>query len=81
MSDAYGIVVTLKIKEGKMPDLLDIAKGHFTRQLDGREPNATLATIVMPLPDEPNTIRFFEQVSIIRSYICCICASKLFLYL
>ena len=76
MSGAHGIVVTLTIKEGKMPDLLDLAKGHFVRQLDGREPNATCATIIMPSPDAPNVIRFFEQV---RRYIYCIHTLMLFL--
>ena len=62
MTERYGIIVTLKAKEGKMEELLEISKGHFVRQHDGREPNATCASIVMPLPDEPNTVRFFEQV-------------------
>mmetsp|Transcript_19927 Transcript_19927/g.28902 ORF Transcript_19927/g.28902 Transcript_19927/m.28902 type:complete len:158 (-) Transcript_19927:173-646(-) len=59
--ERYGIIVTLKSKEGKMEELLELSKGHFLRQHDGREPNATLASIVMPLPDDPNTVRFFEQ--------------------
>ena len=62
MTERYGIVATLKAKEGKIDELLEIAKGHFTRQHDGQEPNATCASIIMPLPDEPNTVRFFEQV-------------------
>ena len=62
MADRYGIVVTLKAKEGKIDELIAIAKGHFVRQHDGREPNATCASIVLPLPGEPNTLRFFEQV-------------------
>ena len=62
MADRYGIIVTLKAKEGKIGELLEIAKGHFVRQLDGREPNATCASIITPLPDDPNTVRFFEQV-------------------
>mmetsp|Transcript_4254 Transcript_4254/g.11025 ORF Transcript_4254/g.11025 Transcript_4254/m.11025 type:complete len:106 (+) Transcript_4254:94-411(+) len=61
MADRYGIIVTLKVKEGKMEEFLELSKGHFLRQHDGREPNATCASIVMPLPDEPNTVRFFEQ--------------------
>uniref|UniRef100_A0A7S4V5A3 ABM domain-containing protein n=1 Tax=Ditylum brightwellii TaxID=49249 RepID=A0A7S4V5A3_9STRA len=61
MAERYGIIVTLKVKEGKMEELLELSKGHFLRQHDGREPNATLASIVMPLPDDPNTIRYFEQ--------------------
>ena len=62
MADRYGLVVTLKAKEGKTDELLEIAKGHFMRQHDGREPGATCASIIMPLPDDPNTVRFFEQV-------------------
>ncbi len=61
MADRYGIFVTLKAKEGKIDELIAIAKGHFVRQHDGREPKATCASIVMPLPGEPNTVRFFEQ--------------------
>mmetsp|Transcript_6632 Transcript_6632/g.14124 ORF Transcript_6632/g.14124 Transcript_6632/m.14124 type:complete len:106 (-) Transcript_6632:1470-1787(-) len=68
MADRYGLVVTLKAKEGKINELLEIAKGHFMRQHDGREPGATCASIVMPLPDEPNTVRFFEQWTDKESY-------------
>merc|ERR1740124_438907 len=68
MTDRYGIVVTLKIKEGKMDELLEIAKGHFVRQHDGREPNATCASIIMPSPDDPNTVRFYEQWTNKESY-------------
>lgn len=57
----YGIFVTLKAKDGKMGELLELSKGHFARQLDGREPNATCASILVPTPEEPNTIRYFEQ--------------------
>ena len=62
MADRYGIVVVLKAKEGKIDELIELGKGHFVRQHDGREPGATCASIIMPLPDEPNTVRFFEQV-------------------
>lgn len=44
-----------------MKDLIDISKGHFIRQLDGREPNAAGAAILEPLAEEPNTLRFWEQ--------------------
>mmetsp|Transcript_83855 Transcript_83855/g.237839 ORF Transcript_83855/g.237839 Transcript_83855/m.237839 type:complete len:112 (+) Transcript_83855:78-413(+) len=57
----YGIFVTLTAKEGKMEELIEIAEGHFVRQHDGREPNATCASILRPTPSEPNTLRFFEQ--------------------
>jgi len=59
--DRYGIIATLKIVDGKMEEALGLAEGHFTRQLDGREPNATGAAILKPLEDEPNTLRFWEQ--------------------
>ena len=61
MAERYGIIATIKAKEGKIDELIEICKDHFVRQLDGREPNATLASIVMPLPDDPNTVRLFEQ--------------------
>lgn len=70
MADRYGIVVTLKAKEGKIDELIAIAKGHFVRQHDGREPNATCASIVLPLPGEPNTLRFFEQVRTSSTAVC-----------
>mmetsp|Transcript_18127 Transcript_18127/g.17503 ORF Transcript_18127/g.17503 Transcript_18127/m.17503 type:complete len:113 (-) Transcript_18127:482-820(-) len=57
----YGIFVTLKVKEGKMDEFLELSKSHFVRQLDGREPNATCASILIPTPGEPNIVRFFEQ--------------------
>ncbi len=44
-----------------MDEFIELSKGHFERQHDGREPNATLASILMPTTDDPNTIRFFEQ--------------------
>ena len=44
-----------------MDEFVEVSKGHFVRQHDGREPNATLASILLPTTDEPNTIRFFEQ--------------------
>ena len=44
-----------------MKEFIEISKGHFVRQHDGREPNATLASILLPTADDPNTIRFFEQ--------------------
>jgi quinol monooxygenase YgiN len=61
MAERYGIIATFKAKEGKIDELIEICKDHFVRQLDGREPNAALATIIMPLPDDSNTVRLFEQ--------------------
>ena len=62
MADRHGILVTIKVKEGMMTEFLEVSKAHFVRQHDGREANATCASIIMPLPDDPNTIRYFEQV-------------------
>mmetsp|Transcript_27864 Transcript_27864/g.75810 ORF Transcript_27864/g.75810 Transcript_27864/m.75810 type:complete len:109 (+) Transcript_27864:241-567(+) len=61
MSSAYGIIVTMKAKEGKVDDLIEYCKHHFVRQFDGREPKATHASLIMPTPDAPNTVRLFEQ--------------------
>jgi len=69
MAERYGIIVTLKAKEGKIDELLEVSKGHFVRQLDGREPNATCASIIAPLPDDPNTVRFFEQVRVYNTIV------------
>jgi len=57
----YGIIAELKIQDGKMEEVIKLAQGHFERQLDGREPNATGAAILKPLADEPNMLRFWEQ--------------------
>jgi len=62
MNDSrYGIIAELKIQDGKMEEVIGLAQGHFKRQLDGREPNATGAAILKPLADEPNMLRFWEQ--------------------
>lgn len=52
---------TLRAKEGKIDELIAFSKQHFVHQLDGREPKAYCATLVMPTPEEPNTIRLVEQ--------------------
>jgi len=45
-----------------MDEFIELSKGHFERQLDGREPNATNASILLPTTgNDPNTIHFFEQ--------------------
>ena len=72
MADRHGILVTIKVKEGMMTEFLEVSKAHFVRQHDGREANATCASIILPLPGEPNTIRFFEQVC--RVYITVVCS-------
>mmetsp|Transcript_64723 Transcript_64723/g.75975 ORF Transcript_64723/g.75975 Transcript_64723/m.75975 type:complete len:116 (-) Transcript_64723:135-482(-) len=57
----YGILVEVAVKDGKMEDFMELAREHFQRQLDGREENATLASISVPTDEHPNTLRFFEQ--------------------
>jgi quinol monooxygenase YgiN len=64
----YGILVEGKVKGGKMDEFKHAADAHFTRQLDGREPNATCATIIEAAADEPDKIRFFEQWDSKRDY-------------
>lgn len=60
-STRYGILLELKSKDGKMDELLEMSKEHFNRQLDGREPNATCASILLPTTENPNTVSFWEQ--------------------
>lgn len=57
----YGILVQGKVKAEKWLELKAILNGHFTRQLDGREPGATCATIIEPDKENPDTFRLFEQ--------------------
>mmetsp|Transcript_9164 Transcript_9164/g.15166 ORF Transcript_9164/g.15166 Transcript_9164/m.15166 type:complete len:323 (+) Transcript_9164:120-1088(+) len=57
----YGILVRGQVKSGKWPELKVILNGHFTRQLDGREPGATCATIIEPGKETPDTWHLFEQ--------------------
>ncbi len=52
-----------------MDEFIKLSKEHFVRQHDGREPNATLASILLPNEDnddedenhDPNTVHLFEQ--------------------
>ena len=46
MAAMYGILVEGKVKPGKWPEMKAALTGHFLRQLDGREPGATCATIM-----------------------------------
>lgn len=64
----YGILVEAKVKEGKMDEFMKAVDAHFLRQLDGREPNATCATIIEAAADEPDKIRLFEQWDSKRDY-------------
>ena len=57
----FGFVAEIVVQAGKMEAILELASGHFQRQHDGREPNATCASILTPEADRPNILRFFEQ--------------------
>eukprot|EP00586_Coscinodiscus_wailesii_P023052 CAMPEP_0172504652 /NCGR_PEP_ID=MMETSP1066-20121228/180446_1 /TAXON_ID=671091 /ORGANISM="Coscinodiscus wailesii, Strain CCMP2513" /LENGTH=221 /DNA_ID=CAMNT_0013280927 /DNA_START=48 /DNA_END=713 /DNA_ORIENTATION=+ len=61
ISDRHGILCTIKVKDGKMNEFLELAKGHFQRQHDGREPNATAASILLPITETSNSVTFWEQ--------------------
>eukprot|EP00536_Pseudo-nitzschia_multiseries_P015591 jgi/Psemu1/312306/fgenesh1_kg.917_\ len=61
MSSKHGIVVTMVAKEGKVEELIKFCQEHLVRQHDGREELANCASIFLPNPSEPNTVRLFEQ--------------------
>jgi hypothetical protein len=50
----------LQCKLEKMKAIMELARGHFQRQRDGREPNARCASILTPEAERPNILRFFE---------------------